>query len=104
MLTTDTFSRRQLDVAAHAYVAAPRLDFVRWTTGVSRAGQALAALLADDLGAAIEVMRRTERDLAGLEGVALVRASSAIRDLMRFWVSEPALALRRTVGLIDGGA
>ncbi len=94
-------SRKALEAVATRYVEAPRVDFVRWTAGVTRANQAIAAMLSDDLGACIEVMRRTERDLAGLEGAVLVRASSAIRDLLRFWVSNPALELRRRIGMVE---
>jgi hypothetical protein len=93
-------SRKALEVVAMRYVEAPRVDFVRWTAGVTRASQAIAAMLSDDLAGCIEVMRRTERDLASLEGTALVRASSAIRDLLRFWVSDPALELRRRIGML----
>jgi len=52
-------------------------------------------LLCDDLGAAIDVLRRSERDLATLDGATAARTSPVVADLLRFWVSEAAFAVRK---------
>jgi hypothetical protein len=38
--------------------------------------------------------------LAGLTGAALAQGMRGVQDLMRFWVSEPALTLRRRLGTL----
>jgi hypothetical protein len=94
-------TRKSVEQMAARYVEAPRLDFTRWSAAVGRVCQAIAALLADDLVACVEVMQRSERELHGLEGPALVRSSSTIRDLLRFWVSDAGVKLRKQIGMLD---
>jgi tetratricopeptide (TPR) repeat protein len=94
-------TRKAVEQMAARYVEAPRLDFTRWSSAVGRVCQAIAALLADDLVACVEVMQRSERELHGLEGAALVRSSSTVRDLLRFWVSDAGVKLRKQIGMLE---
>jgi hypothetical protein len=94
-------SRKSVEAIAARYVEAPRLDFPRWSAAVGRVCQAVAALLADDLVACVEVMERSERELTGLEGPALIRSSSTLRDLLRFWVSDAGVKLRKQIGMLS---
>jgi predicted Zn-dependent protease len=61
----------------------------------------LAALVADDLLEVIEVVKRTEK-LGNERGADLLGRSPVVADLMRVWMSEPAMVVRRRVGLVPG--
>jgi cellulose synthase operon protein C len=77
-----------------------QVDFAQWVHK-ARLGSARAALVyADDLPGSIGLLRRLEGDLAGLKGPALAQAVAALHDLMRFWISDQATALRRRSGLM----
>ncbi len=92
--------RKALEEAARAYIDAPRVDFTRWARAAVRTANRAAALLSDDLLGTIEVLRRTERDLAALKGSGLVRESEVVRDLVKFWPSAAAMHLRHHTGII----
>jgi hypothetical protein len=63
-------------------------------------GSARAALLvADDLPGSVTLVRQQEGDLSGIEGEAQARGVALAQDLIRFWASETAFALRRRLGL-----
>ncbi len=94
-------ARKGMEEAAEEYVSAGRIDFPRWTHGLHRTSHRVAALLCDDLPAACAVLRRTERELQGLEGAALVEGSPVVKDLLAFWVSKPAMQVRQHAGLLD---
>ncbi len=93
--------RKALEQAAAHYVEAGRLDFVRWARATRRTATRVAALLADDLPACVDVLRRTERELSPLSGASLIAQSDAVADLVTFWTSEAAMHLRRHAGLLD---
>jgi hypothetical protein len=63
----------------------------------------LAALVADDLVEVVEVVRRTEK-LGTERGAELLTRSAVVADLLRMWMSEPAMVVRRRVGLVPGAA
>ncbi len=90
-----------MEEAGRAYVEAGRVDFARWVHSARRTSHRVAALLSDDLMATIEVLRRTERDLAGLDGPALVRSSDTVSDLLTFWASKAAMHVRKHTGLLQ---
>ncbi len=92
--------RGAVEEAARAYVAAPRLDAVEWQFRVRLSAARAALVVADDLPGSIGLVRQAEGDLAGLTGAALAQGMRSVHDLMRFWVSEPALALRRRLGTL----
>ena len=90
-----------IDEAARGYVAAGNVDFARLSRGATRTAARVAALLTDDLAASVQALQRTERDIQGLSGPALVEGSAYVRDLLAFWASEPAMHLRRHAGLVQ---
>jgi hypothetical protein len=57
-------------------------------------------IVADDLPGSIALLRQSEGDLAGFTGVALAQGMRLVHDLMRFWVSEPAIGVRRALGTL----
>ncbi len=59
----------------------------------------LAALVTDDLVETVKVVRRTDK-LGSERGAELLAHSPVIADLMRVWMSEPAMVVRRRVGLL----
>lgn len=91
-------ARRSLDERARAYVASPPVDFAHFVEAVVTSANRVALVVADDLLAAIELLKRYERDLAGLSGPKLV-SHPMIKRLCRFWVAPEADALRRRCGL-----
>jgi len=92
--------RRVLEEAAPAFMSAPRPDWEQWAFEHKKTAARAAALLADDLPSSIALVRRMEGDLAGLRGAALAQGINLTHDLLRFWVSDAAFALRRRVGLL----
>jgi tetratricopeptide (TPR) repeat protein len=94
--------RRPMEEAAQAYVDAGRVDFPRWVRGAHRTAIRVAALLADDLTASLEILRRIDRESPGATGAAWLAASDVARDLVVFWASKPAMHLRRHTGLLGG--
>ncbi|HTQ05244.1 MAG TPA: hypothetical protein VMI54_15375, partial [Polyangiaceae bacterium] len=92
--------RGSIEDAARAYAASPSVDFGDWVVR-ARLGAARAALLVtDDLPAAVLVTRQTEGDLSGAQGSALATGTRLTRDLMSFWLSDGALAVRRRLGVL----
>ena len=93
-------NRKAMEELATQYVSAQPPDFPTWARALQQTANRAASLVGDDLPAAIEVLRRTERDLVGVDGATLARTSPIIADLLRFWVSEAAFAFRRRAGTI----
>jgi len=91
-------SKKALDDVARAYVSASAIEFAQYVEAMMTSANRIALLVCDDLAAAVEVLRRSERDLAGLEGTALLR-HPIIARLVRFWVSPDAEVLRERCGL-----
>jgi len=92
--------RGAIEDAAKAYASAPSVDFGEWALR-GRMGAARAALLVcDDLPTAVLVTRQTEGDLSGAQGKSLAVGSRLTSDLMSFWLSEGALAVRRRLGVL----
>lgn len=96
---TPWLHRKNVDEAARHYVAAGQVNFGRFARAAQRTAVRIAALLSDDLGQSVQALQRTERDIAGLSGSALLEGSPIARDLLSFWASEPAMHLRRHAGL-----
>ena len=93
--------RGAVEEAARAYIAAPRLDPAEWLfrarLGAQRAALDHRLMICP---AASRCLRQTEGDLAGLTGAALAQGMRSVHDLLRFWVSDPALAARRKLGTL----
>ena len=92
--------RGAVEEAARAYVGAPRLDPVEWQFRVRLTASRAALVVSDDLPGSVGLLRQAEGDLAGLTGAALAQGMRGVQDLMRFWVSDPALTLRRRLGTL----
>jgi hypothetical protein len=92
--------RGRMEEAAALYLGAQRPEISEWVRKVRFTATRAAVLLADDLAGPIDLVRRTEGDLAGLQGEQLNHGLRLVQDLMRFWISEPALAVRRRAGLL----
>ncbi|MDQ3034772.1 MAG: hypothetical protein M3Y87_20340, partial [Myxococcota bacterium] len=93
-------ARRALEEATPRYVQGPPVDFAIWSRGIAVGAARAAVLVSDDLLATVEVLRRTERDLAHIDPGELVRSSPLVAELVRWWASEPAIDLRRRAGLL----
>jgi tetratricopeptide (TPR) repeat protein len=91
--------RGPIEDAARAYADAPRTSTSVWVAEARITAARAALIAADDLPSSIALVRRLEGDLGGVEGDALAEGSALVDDLLRFWISEPAFALRRRLGL-----
>ncbi len=70
------------------------------TEAILASASRVALLVADDLIACVEVMKRTERDLGELSGARLL-LHPTVNRLVRFWISPEADALRQRAGLAE---
>lgn len=91
--------RGPIEEAARVYASGASVDVARYSVAVRTTAARAAAILADDLPSSLALVRRLEGNLSGAEGMALAQGTELAHDLMRFWVSEPAIALRRRIGL-----
>jgi len=94
-------ARRQAEEAVRGYLGMPVLDFQSFVDDLRRAAMRMAAVLSDDLASTVAVVQREDEELVGLSGPALLRRSGPVNDLVRFWLSEPALEVRRALGYLD---
>jgi tetratricopeptide (TPR) repeat protein len=92
--------RGRVDEVATLYSSDPVADVVEWVRRVRLTAARAAVVVADDLPGSVDMLRRTEGDLAGLEGRGLAQGMHMVKDLLRFWISEPAFALRRRLGTL----
>lgn len=92
-------SKKALLEATPRYVQAPPIDFAA-LAHTAQVGSVRAALLvADDLLAGVEVLRRTERDLIPIEPHQLI-THPLIAEAVKWWISEPAETARRQAGIV----
>ena len=92
--------RGAIEDAARSYASSPSVDFKDWVQR-SRLGAARAAVIVcDDLPTAVQLVRKTEGDLSGAQGAALAQGTRLANDLLAFWLSEGALAVRRRLGVL----
>ena len=95
--------RKMLEATAQVCAAMQPLEpnvLVHWlhqTTG------RLAAIVSDDIINAVSVIRRTD-ELGKERGADLLSRSPTIDDLLRMWMSEPAMVVRRRIGLVPAAA
>jgi tetratricopeptide (TPR) repeat protein len=89
------FGRGRFDEAAQAYYAQP-VDVVRWCESAPLTASRAAAILAGDLDACVQALRAT--------GVLTARdpahQSPLVADLLKFWLADTAIEVRRLAGLI----
>lgn len=78
--------RRIVEQKAEGFSTATSPDFERWIKGVQMTVSRVALLVSDDLVASVKMIERTS-------GETLKHNASAA-DLVRFWVSDPAIRFR----------
>ncbi len=82
-------NRKAIEDTAQRYAAQGGVDVVPWVESREREAARVAALICDDLKAALECMARS-RDTGATDN-----SEETTRDLYRFWVSDPALRARK---------
>jgi hypothetical protein len=90
--------RRAQEVAAAEYAAAPLADVKSWQRAIVQTLNRAAAVLADDLAAAISGLALVT-DAPTAAGPSSRPAPDDGGDLLRFWMSEPAQRFRARTGL-----
>ncbi len=92
--------RKGFEAAAEAYARARPLDIntsVQWARQTARR---VALLVADDLPSSLSALDRIE-DLGSHRGAELVKNNPVVADLLKVWVSKPAMGVRRKLGLLE---
>jgi hypothetical protein len=89
-----------VEEAGELYSGALKLNFPEWVSQVRLTATRAAVIVADELTNCVALYRQLEGDLAGLQGEALSQGIHAMQDLLRFWVSAEAFALRQRLGLL----
>lgn len=95
---TSRKGRRALEDAALRYGRGPRADVADCAMETEIASLRAAALVAGDLQAVTEVIRRSNHELSLYRGSELVQNSPALSDLFRFWISSEASVIRSQMG------
>ncbi|HEX7670807.1 MAG TPA: hypothetical protein VF395_14530, partial [Polyangiaceae bacterium] len=90
--------RRPLEEAARAYGPSPKPRLDDWLVRIRKTSTRAAILVSDDPASAVQLLRRTEGDLAHVDGVTLERGMAIIADALRFAVSDVASSVRRRIG------
>ena len=85
--------RRQFEGAATVFARSPPIDLATFVQWAHQTARRVALVVADDLHGSLETLGRTEDLSAG-------PASPVVGDLLKVWVSKPAMDLRRRVGLL----
>jgi hypothetical protein len=91
--------RGAIEEAARAYANAPPLDLGDWLLAARMTSARAAAIVCDDIVSAAEFLRRTEGDLSNADGEAAHRARRLLGDMLGFWVSDGAFAMKRRLGM-----
>lgn len=91
--------RGAIEEAARIYASRPPVDLAEWRLGARMTSARAAAIVCDDIVAAADVVRRTEGELSGGTGPALSEGRRLLADMLGFWVSDAAFALRRRLGM-----
>ncbi len=94
--------RQLLSDASAEYAQSAPVDFNAWYADHRLSATRAAAVIAADLPSCVAVLRQEDQALLYLEGEDLVVNSEVISDLMRYWSSDPAIELRRRVGMLSG--
>jgi tetratricopeptide (TPR) repeat protein len=92
-------ARKALEELAPRYVAAPPADFAQLVRGIQYGVARAALVVADDLVQSVEFLHRSERDYAA-DVPTLLKTAPLVQDLVRFWTSDVASAVRRRLNAI----
>ncbi|MBN1605066.1 MAG: tetratricopeptide repeat protein [Polyangiaceae bacterium] len=96
--STPWVRRRAVDDAALRFTGTADVDASGWHANVRRTAAFAAVVIVDDLVVATDMLRRYESGAE--ESEAGVDVEEFVRDLMLFWVSESAFAVRRRLGIL----
>ncbi|MDF3069487.1 MAG: domain protein putative component of TonB system, partial [Polyangiaceae bacterium] len=88
-----------IEEAARAFAAAPPADIEEWRLGARMTSARAAAIVCDDIVSAADCIRRTEGELSGAQGDALLVVHRLLGDMLGFWVSDGAFAMKRRLGM-----
>jgi tetratricopeptide (TPR) repeat protein len=91
--------RGTIEEAARAYATNPPVDFEEWRLAARMTSARAAAIVCDDIVSAAEFLRRTEGELSGAQGDALLAGQRLLGDMLGFWVSDAAFAMKRRLGM-----
>jgi hypothetical protein len=91
--------RGAIEDAARAYASAPAVDIEEWRLAARMTSARAAAVVCDDIVSAAELVRRTEGELSGAQGDALLAGHRLLGDMLGFWVSDGAFAMKRRLGM-----
>ena len=91
--------RRAYEIAAQAYATTRGPDTPTLVHWIRQSARRIALVVADDLASCFAYTMRSE-GVAGKVGIAAVRASPVMADLLKVWAARPAMMLRRTCGLL----
>ncbi len=91
--------RGAIEDAARAYASSPERDLEEWRLAARMTSARAAAIVCDDIVAASDFIRRTEGDLSGAQGEALLSGRRLLGDVLGFWVSDGAFAMKRRLGM-----
>jgi tetratricopeptide (TPR) repeat protein len=91
--------RGAIEVAARGYANAPPLDLGEWLLAAHMTSARAAAIVCDDIVSAADFLRRSEGDLSSRDGEAKHRARRLLGDMLGFWVSDGAFAMKRRLGM-----
>lgn len=92
--------KKPMELAATEIAAGGAADIAAWRTAYGRTVARAAMLVADDLAASIAALGYVA-ELPPAKGVALVQSSPEVRDLMHFWISSRAAAIRRQARIVS---
>jgi hypothetical protein len=91
--------RGAIEIAARAYADTPPLNFEEWRLAAKMTSARAAAVVCDDIVSAAELVRRTEGEQSGAKGAALLGGRRLLGDMLGFWVSDGAFAMKRRLGM-----
>jgi tetratricopeptide (TPR) repeat protein len=91
--------RGAIEDAARAYAMAPPPDVSEWWLCARMTSARAAAIVCDDIVSAAQFVRRTEGDQSNAQGNALLAGRRLFGDMLGFWVSDGAFAMKRRLGM-----
>lgn len=87
-------AKGRIEDAARRYAAAPIADLPGFVAALKASARRAAMLLADDVRPVVQL----QKGQGGLIGISSEEAPAVIADLLPFWASTEAVAIRRGVG------
>jgi hypothetical protein len=89
--------RGAIEDAARAYANAPPADVGEWLMAARLTSARAAVIVCDDIVSAADFLRRTEGEPTN--DAASFKARRLLGDLLGFWISDAAFALKRRLGM-----